>query len=94
MLIELPENPACIECGLCREVCPVFTITRDEAVAPRGRAILAAVAADGGTDSRPTISARLCRACRIACPSAATRKASCCALAWSRPASRPTPTAR
>lgn len=64
MLSELQENPACIECGLCREVCPVFSVTRDETVAPRGRAMLAA----GGTDSPTYYQCTLCRACRIACP--------------------------
>jgi len=69
MLTELNENPACIECGLCREVCPVFTVTRDETVAPRGRAMLAAASmAAAGTDSPTYYQCTLCRACRIACP--------------------------
>ncbi len=64
MLIELKDNPACIECGLCREVCLVFTLTRDEVVSPRGRAILAA----SGADSPTYYECALCRACRVACP--------------------------
>ena len=34
------ENAACIHCGLCREVCPVFTILRQEHISPRGLALL------------------------------------------------------
>ena len=40
MLIDLTENPTCTECGLCREVCPVFQIQRQEEYSPRGRAML------------------------------------------------------
>lgn len=69
MLTELAENPSCIECGLCREVCPIFTVTRDETLAPRGRAALAEAArAIGGADSPTYYQCTLCRACRIICP--------------------------
>jgi len=30
----------CIECGLCREVCPIFKILRRESVSPRGYVIM------------------------------------------------------
>ena len=64
MLIEYTENPACIECGLCREVCPVFTIRRQEQISPRGLAILA----DRGVASALFYQCTLCRACRVVCP--------------------------
>ena len=64
MLSETRDNPACMECGLCRESCPVYEATRDEVVSPRGRAMLAAAGADSPTYYRCT----LCRACRIVCP--------------------------
>ena len=61
---ELAENPPCIECGLCREVCPVFTILRQEHISPRGLAILA----DRGIASVVFYQCTLCRACREVCP--------------------------
>ncbi len=30
----------CIECGLCKEVCPIFKILRRESVSPRGFVIM------------------------------------------------------
>jgi Fe-S oxidoreductase len=64
MLRENQENPPCIECGLCREVCPVFTILRQEHISPRGLAILA----DRGIASVVFYQCTLCRACREVCP--------------------------
>lgn len=64
MLSERKENPACIECGLCREVCPVFTVLRQEQNSPRGLAILA----NRDIASPLFYQCTLCRACRIVCP--------------------------
>lgn len=64
MLSNLAENPPCIECGLCREVCPLFTILRQEHVSPRGLAILA----DQDVASVVFYQCTLCRACRVVCP--------------------------
>ncbi|NOX61639.1 MAG: (Fe-S)-binding protein [Chloroflexi bacterium] len=64
MLKEPLENPACIECGLCREVCPMFLILRQERISPRGLAILA----DEGVASVTFYQCTLCRACRVVCP--------------------------
>ena len=64
MLIELPDNPPCIECGLCREACPVFMIQRRESISPRGKAILAGRGALALTFYQCT----LCRTCRVVCP--------------------------
>ncbi len=64
MLTDLTNNPPCIECGLCREACPVFTILRREHISPRGLAILA----DEGLASVVFYQCTLCRACRVICP--------------------------
>ncbi len=64
MLRELAENPSCIECGLCREVCPVFAVLRREHVSPRGLAILA----ERDVASAVFFQCTLCRACRVVCP--------------------------
>jgi Fe-S oxidoreductase len=64
MLIDLTENPTCIECGLCREVCPVFQIRRQEEYSPRGRAILGYA----GLQTLVFYQCTLCRACRAICP--------------------------
>ncbi len=64
MLTELTDNPACIACGLCREVCPVFAVLRQEQISPRGLAILA----EGETASVLAYQCTLCRACRVVCP--------------------------
>lgn len=61
---QLADNPPCIECGLCRETCPVFTILRQEQISPRGLAILAGQNVASPVFYRCT----LCRACRVVCP--------------------------
>ena len=64
MLTESIDNSPCIECGLCREVCPIFTVLRREHISPRGLAILA----DRGIASVVFYQCTLCRACRVVCP--------------------------
>ena len=64
MLKDLTENPTCIECGLCREVCPVFQTQRQEEYSPRGRAILGYA----GLQTLVFYQCTLCRACRAICP--------------------------
>jgi len=64
MLIHLAENPTCTECGLCREVCPVFQIHLQEEFSPRGRAMLASA----GLQSLVFYQCTLCRTCRVVCP--------------------------
>ncbi|MFV1948889.1 MAG: 4Fe-4S dicluster domain-containing protein [Anaerolineales bacterium] len=64
MLTNLSNNPPCIECGLCRESCPVFTILRQENISPRGLAILA----EEQIASLHFFRCSLCRACRVVCP--------------------------
>lgn len=64
MLSASTPNPPCIECGLCREVCPVFANLRQEHISPRGLALLSS------RDILSTVfyQCTLCRACRVACP--------------------------
>ncbi len=64
MLTDLTENPTCIECGLCREVCPVFQTQRQEEYSPRGRAMLGYA----GLQTLVFYQCTLCRACRAICP--------------------------
>ncbi len=64
MLSESAANAPCIECGLCREVCPIFTILRQEHISPRGLAILA----EQEIASVVFYQCTLCRACRVICP--------------------------
>lgn len=64
MLIDLDENPTCTECGLCREVCPVFQIQQQEEYSPRGRAMLGSA----GIQTLIYYQCTLCRTCRIVCP--------------------------
>lgn len=64
MLTDLATNPACVECGLCREACPVFSVERRETVSPRGRAALAVNEVRAASFYQCT----LCRACRLVCP--------------------------
>jgi Fe-S oxidoreductase len=64
MLIDLTENPDCMECGLCREACPVFQIQRQEEYSPRGRAMLDS----GGLQTLVYYQCTLCRTCRTVCP--------------------------
>ena len=60
----LAENPPCIECGLCREVCPLFAVLRQEHLSPRGLALLA----EREVASVVFYQCTLCRACREVCP--------------------------
>lgn len=64
MLKEPEDNTLCIECGLCREACPLFTVLRQEHITPRGLAILA----HRGISSTAFYQCTLCRACRVVCP--------------------------
>jgi Fe-S oxidoreductase len=64
MLIGLAENPTCTECGLCREVCPVFQIQSQEEYSPRGRAMLHSA----GLQTLVFYQCTLCRTCRVVCP--------------------------
>ena len=54
----------CIKCGLCKGLCPVFRIVREEAVSPRGKTILL----ENEIYDKIVYQCSLCRACEEKCP--------------------------
>jgi len=54
----------CIKCGLCKQLCPVFKIMREEQFSPRGKAILL----DNGFYGKIIYQCNLCKACEEKCP--------------------------
>jgi Fe-S oxidoreductase len=54
----------CIECGLCRESCPVFKVVRRESVSPRGFAIMK----KKEQFNKLFYLCSLCNNCKISCP--------------------------
>jgi len=54
----------CVQCGMCK-VCPVFLVTRNETIGPRGRGILAKRL----NDPEVFYNCTLCKACEFECPS-------------------------
>ena len=54
----------CIRCGLCKEICPVLRILRNEQNSPRGRTIIL----DEGYVEKIFYDCTLCKACEINCP--------------------------
>ena len=54
----------CIKCGMCKSLCPVFKIIREEAISPRGKAILL----ENGVYDKIIYECSLCKACEVKCP--------------------------
>lgn len=54
----------CIKCGLCKELCPVFKVLREEALSPRGHAILLS----NKIYEKMLYDCTLCGACEEKCP--------------------------
>ena len=54
----------CIKCGMCKSLCPVFKILREEAVSPRGHAIVLS----NKTLDKIVFQCTLCKACEQKCP--------------------------
>jgi len=54
----------CIKCGMCKSLCPVFKILRQEAYSPRGHAM---VLSDKILD-KIIFECNLCKACEQTCP--------------------------
>ena len=54
----------CIKCGLCKGLCPVFRILREETSGPRGKAIML----DEGIYDNIVFKCCMCRACEERCP--------------------------
>ena len=54
----------CINCGMCKSLCPVFKIIREESVSPRGKAIILS----DKTIDKIVFQCNLCKACEEKCP--------------------------
>jgi Fe-S oxidoreductase len=54
----------CIRCGLCKSLCPVFRIIREEQSSPRGKAIIL----DNDGYEKVMYYCTLCKACEKKCP--------------------------
>ena len=54
----------CTKCGLCKNLCPVFRIMREEQYSPRGKAILL----NNEDYEKIVYSCSLCKACEKQCP--------------------------
>ena len=61
-IIEITEK--CIKCGLCKELCPVLRVLREEQCSPRGHAILLS----NNIYDSILFDCALCRACEEKCP--------------------------
>ncbi len=54
----------CIRCGMCKELCPVLKILREEQFSPRGKAIIL----DNQFFEKIIYDCTLCKACEVKCP--------------------------
>ena len=61
-ITEIVEK--CIKCGLCKELCPVFKVLREEQYSPRGHAILLS----NKIYDKILFDCTLCRACEEKSP--------------------------
>jgi len=61
-IVEILEK--CNACGLCKELCPVFRILKEEQTSPRGHSILLS----NKIFSELVYQCSLCKACEVKCP--------------------------
>ena len=54
----------CVKCGLCKELCPVIKVMREEAYGPRGKVILF----ENDFFEKIVYDCTLCKACEKSCP--------------------------
>jgi len=54
----------CIRCGLCKELCPVLKVLREERYSPRGQVIIL----DNNYFEKIIYDCNLCKACEEKCP--------------------------
>ncbi len=62
-VVEILEP--CIKCGMCKSLCPVFRVLREEQVSPRGKAI---ILSEKILD-KVVFECTLCKGCEQECPS-------------------------
>ena len=60
----LAESKKCTECGLCRNVCPIFLVLKKETLSPRGKAKLL----KEKINDKVFYACTLCKSCTVACP--------------------------
>ncbi|MBS3075997.1 4Fe-4S dicluster domain-containing protein [Candidatus Pacearchaeota archaeon] len=54
----------CVKCGMCRSVCPVLRVMREEQFSPRGKAIIL----ENNFFEKIVYDCNLCKACEKKCP--------------------------
>ncbi|MCK5321284.1 (Fe-S)-binding protein [Candidatus Pacearchaeota archaeon] len=54
----------CIKCGLCKSLCPVFKVLKEESVSPRGKATILS----DKTLDKIVFECNLCKGCEQECP--------------------------
>jgi glycolate oxidase iron-sulfur subunit len=71
--IDINTLNACVQCGLCKTVCPTYNVEYDEAYSPRGRILLGKSLLEGKLELTKEVVKRwdectLCRNCENICP--------------------------
>lgn len=54
----------CVKCGLCKSLCPVFKIVREETISPRGKVLIL----EKDIYDKIVYECSLCKACEEKCP--------------------------
>ena len=54
----------CFRCGICRKLCPVLKVAREEQFSPRGKAVIL----DNNFYEKIVYDCTLCKACELKCP--------------------------
>ena len=54
----------CLRCGMCKSLCPVFNVVREETTSPRGKAMIL----DKKIYDKIIYECSLCKACEEKCP--------------------------
>jgi Fe-S oxidoreductase len=54
----------CISCGMCKTLCPVFKVLKEEAISPRGHVI----DLKEGVIEKLVFECNLCKGCEVSCP--------------------------